>query len=73
MRPRTFAVLAAMLPGTLLAAGCSGSSRCPKPVFYTAEQYKQIGAAIKDLPKDSIIRQILEDYETERDELRFCK
>ena len=68
------------LAAALLAAGCSGSGssstaerRCPVPVHYTKQQYDEIQKAMKALPKDSILLQTMQDYEQERDDLRFCK
>jgi len=34
---------------------------------------KKIEKAREQLPKDSILLQVLEDYENERDDLRFCR
>ena len=77
--------LAVALLGVLPAAGCgsivgggSNSSfgrmvRCPKPVAYDDATLKKIEKARETLPRDSILLQVLEDYENERDELRFCK
>jgi hypothetical protein len=58
----------------LLVGGCSGesqASRCPKPVFYSAATLKKIEKAREALPKDSVLLQVLVDYENERDDLRF--
>ncbi len=57
----------------LLTAGCGGASRCPKPVAYDDATLKAIQKAISELPKDSILRSIMIDYENECDDLRFCK
>ena len=61
----------------LLAAGCggqSGAAKCPKPITYDDATLKKIEKAREKLPKDSILLQVLEDYENERDDLRFfCK
>jgi hypothetical protein len=58
-----------------LAAGACGSSasKCPKPVVYDDAALKKIEKAREALPKDSILLQVLEDYENERDDLRFCR
>ena len=66
------------LAAALFAAGCSGSGdqaahKCPVPVHYTKQQYDQIQKALNALPKDSILLQTMQDYEQERDDLRFCK
>jgi len=59
----------------LLAGGCGSSSvsRCPRPIAYDDAMLKKIEKAREALPKDSILLQVLEDYENERDDLRFCK
>jgi hypothetical protein len=57
----------------LLVGGCSGASKCPKPVYYDDATLKKIERARQALPKDSILLQVLADYENERDDLRFCK
>lgn len=57
----------------LLAGGCAGASKCPKPVVYDDATLKEIQKAIAALPKDSILHQVMTDYENERDDLRFCK
>ena len=62
-----------LLSGALLIAGCGQQSRCPKPVVYDDATLKKIQKARAALPKDSILLQLLEDYENERDDLRFCK
>jgi hypothetical protein len=56
----------------LLAGGCGGG-KCPKPVAYDEATLKEIQKAITALPKDSVLRQVMIDYENERDDLRFCK
>jgi hypothetical protein len=62
-----------MLAAALLVAGCSGASKCPKPVVYDDKTLKEIQKAIAALPKDSVLHQVMNDYENERDDLRFCK
>lgn len=57
----------------LLAGACSGASKCPKPVVYDDATLKAIQKAIAALPKDSVLHQVMTDYENERDDLRFCK
>ncbi len=59
----------------LLLGGCGGGHalRCPQPVVYDDATLKQIQKAREGLPKDSILRRVLDDFETERDELRYCK
>ena len=68
-------VLAALAP-TACGVGPEGSRverKCPVPVHYSKEQYDEIQKALKDLPKDSILHQTMQDYEEERDDLKFCK
>ena len=57
----------------LLAGGCSGAGKCPKAVVYDDATLKEIQKALGALPKDSVLRQVMMDYENERDDLRFCK
>jgi hypothetical protein len=57
----------------LLAAGCSSASKCPVPVAYDDATLKKIEKAREALPRDNILLQVLEDYESERDDLRFCR
>lgn len=61
------------LAAALLLQGCGGGPRCPKPVVYDDATLKKIQKARAELPRDSILLQVLEDYENERDDLRFCK
>jgi uncharacterized lipoprotein len=70
---RSRARLAVALALLLLAAGCGGGSKCPQPVVYDDATLREIQKALTALPKDSILRQVMSDYETERDDLRFCK
>lgn len=48
-------------------------ARCPVPADYDDATLKKIGDAIQALPKDSILRKAMSDYETERDNLRMCQ
>ena len=57
----------------LLLSGCGHASKCPKPVPYDNATLKKIEKAREALPKGSILEQVLEDYENERDDLRFCQ
>lgn len=61
------------LPILLLAAGCSAASKCPKPIAYDEVTLREIQKALTALPRDNILHQVMADYETERDDLRFCK
>jgi hypothetical protein len=53
--------------------GCGGASKCPKPIVYDEASLKQIQAALKALPPDNVLHQVMTDYENERDDLRFCR
>ena len=57
----------------LVVGGCSSASKCPKPIAYDDATLKKIEKAREALPKDSILLQVLMDYEDERDDLRFCR
>jgi len=69
MRLRAGVALACVL----VAGGCGGTSKCPKPIVYDDATLKQIGEALKALKPDNILHQVMTDYENERDDLRFCK
>jgi hypothetical protein len=60
----------------LMLAGCSAardaSCKCPKPVDYDEATLKKITQALRALPSDNVLHQAMEDYENERDDLRFC-
>ena len=71
MRGKAGLALAAAV--LLLAQGCSSGPKCPKPVVYDDATTKKIQKAREALPRDNILLQVLEDYENERDDLRFCK
>jgi hypothetical protein len=71
MRSRTFWLLA-MAPALALGAG-GCSSKCPKPIVYDPAALKEIQKAVEALPRDSILHQVMTDYENERDDLRFCR
>ena len=60
----------------LVIAGCSARStacQCPKPVAYDDETLKKISQALRALPADNVLQRAMEDYENERDDLRFCQ
>lgn len=57
----------------LLASGCSHASKCPTPVTYDNATLKKIEKAREALPRNSVLLQVLTDYEDERDDLRFCR
>ncbi len=62
-----------VLACALLAGGCGSTTKCPKPIAYDDATLKKIEKAREALPKDNILLQVLEDYENERDDLRFCR
>jgi len=65
------------LAAGLAAGGCGGAretaGKCPKPVHYDEATLKKIQEALTALPADNVLHQVMDDYETERDDLRFCK
>jgi hypothetical protein len=67
---------AAALSVVLALASCSsaptGACQCPKPVAYDEPTLKKISQALRALPADNVLHQAMEDYENERDDLRFC-
>jgi hypothetical protein len=48
-------------------------ARCPVPVAYDDATTKKIQQALDSLPKDSVLRKVMNDYEAERDNLRMCQ
>lgn len=66
----------AALATVLIVADCSGARstacQCPKPVAYDEATLKNISQALRALPSDNVLHQAMEDYENERDDLRFC-
>jgi hypothetical protein len=67
---------AAAIVAALVLTGCSvardTSCKCPKPVAYDEVTLKEISQALRALPSDNILHRAMEDYENERDDLRFC-
>jgi hypothetical protein len=74
MRSKTGIGVAA-LAVLLVVSGCDSTrttvSQCPKPVAYDEATLKKISEALRALPADNVLRQAMEDYENERDDLRF--
>ena len=70
-------IAVAALAALLLISGCgstrSTASQCPKPVAYDEPTLKKISEALRALPADNVLHQATEDYENERDDLRFCR
>ena len=73
MRSKLVFALSGALAATLALGGCQNASRCPKPVVYDDATLKEIEKAREALPRDSILLKVMEDYENERDDLRFCR
>jgi hypothetical protein len=72
----TRGILIVALVAVLVSTGCSAardaSCKCPKPVDYDEATLKKISQALRALPSDNVLHQAMEDYENERDDLRFC-
>jgi hypothetical protein len=66
----------AAIIAVLVFTGCTGtrdtSGKCPKPVAYDEPTLKEISQALRALPSDNVLHRAMEDYENERDDLRFC-
>jgi len=60
----------------VILVGCSStnlaSCQCPKLVAYDDATLKKISQALRALPADNILHEAMDDYENERDNLRFC-
>ena len=69
MRAATFAALVAVAG----CGACSTACQCPKPVAYDEPTLQKISQALRALPADNVLHQAMEDYENERDDLRFCQ
>ena len=69
-------VLAAVAMAMILA-GCADNKnsacKCPTPVAYDDATLKKITEALKALTPDNVLHQAMDDYENERDDLRFCR
>jgi hypothetical protein len=70
-------IAAATFAALLVVAGCSSerstACQCPKIVDYDEPTLKKISEALRALPADNVLHQAMEDYENERDDLRFCR
>jgi hypothetical protein len=68
------AVIVAVVAGV---AGCcnapSSTCQCPQLVAYDDATLTKISQALRALPSDNVLHQAMEDYENERDDLRFCR
>jgi hypothetical protein len=69
--------VAVALTAVLAIVGCSAirstACQCPKPVAYDEETLSKISKALRALPPDDVLLRAMEDYENERDDLRFCQ
>jgi hypothetical protein len=69
--------VAIALTSVLAVVGCSApqstACQCPKPVAYDEETLSKISKALRSLPPDNVLLRAMEDYENERDDLRFCQ
>lgn len=68
-----FVALAAVLVLANCGGAWSSACRCPKLVAYDEPTLKKISQALRALPSDNVLHQAMEDYENERDDLRFCQ
>jgi hypothetical protein len=70
-------IAVAALAALLAISGCgstpSTACQCPKIVAYDEPTLKKISEALRALPADNVLHQAMEDYESERDDLRFCR
>ena len=70
------AVRDAAIVVVLVLTGCTvardTSCKCPKPAAYDEATLKEISQALRALPSDNVLHRTMEDYENERDDLRFC-
>jgi hypothetical protein len=67
------AALAALLGVSGCGSTRSTAGQCPKPVAYDEPTLKKISEALRALPADNVLHQAMEDYENERDDLRFLR
>ena len=67
----------AVLAVLLVMSGCdstrSTACQCPQIVAYDEPTLKKISDALRALPADNVLHQAMDDYENERDDLRFCR
>jgi len=67
------AVIVAVFSLTGCNAARDASCKCPKPVAYDEATLTNISQALRALPSENVLHQAMEDYENERDDLRFCQ
>ena len=70
---RTGIVLAAVVALVGCTTARPTACQCPKPVAYDEDTLKKISQALRALLPDNVLLQAMEDYENERDDLRFCQ
>jgi hypothetical protein len=63
----------ALMLGACSTARSGSGAKCPKPIVYDAKTLDQIQKALEKLPPDSVLHDVMRDYENERDDLRFCR
>ena len=73
MIPRAGMMVAIVLGVTGCGNTFSPACQCPKPVAYDDTTLAKISQALRALPSDNELHRAMEDYENERDDLRFCR
>jgi hypothetical protein len=71
--PRVGMIVAIVMGVTGCSNTLSSTCQCPKPVAYDDATLSKISQALRALPSDNVLHQAMEDYENERDDLRFCR
>ena len=70
------AIRAVPIVALFVLTGCSiardAPCKCPKPIAYDEATLKEISQALRALQSDNVLHRAMEDYENERDDLRFC-
>lgn len=72
LKPRGCAAVIVILILTSCSITRDLTCKCPKPVAYDEATLTKISQALRALPPDNVLHQAMEDYENERDDLRFC-
>jgi hypothetical protein len=74
--PARGSLLAALAVLSLALAGCAAQRhetvQCPQVVNYSDAQLTAIQESLNRLPKDDALRGAMQDYETLRDDARYC-
>jgi len=71
--PRVAVIVAVVAVVTGCSNAPSSTCQCPQPVAYDDATLTKISQALRALPSDNVLHQAMEDYENERDDLRFCR